>query len=524
MKDILLPAFGETDFTETAENANARLIVLRDATDETFRDYCALLEREGCTRRESYETSAVHFAAFEGDKTGYFLTYFPRIGEMNVIVERDCAYFSYRNNTRALALPTLVTQPELVDFGLCYVIRLSDGRFIVFDGGRDFEPDRKTLYECLVAQSPDEKPVIAMWVLTHPHTDHFHCFLGFADEYGDKVVVESFLLNFPDANDLVHYPKLTHTHPHIGDTSGPTNIPRMWERIERLGAVAYMAHTGQRYEVGNAKLEILSCQDDTITRATSINASSVVIRMELEGQVILWTADVSFSVARLSERYGEYLKADILQVPHHGFQSGTPEAEIAGYDLIRPRVCLHPANDITAFTSFCTYRRATRYLMCAPYVEEWITGNPTRTLQMPYAPKEGTKEKLNRMVLGGIKNSGGCAWIFTGLSTAREEDFRFTFVNMTYLPTTVNLRIVFEDRARNIDGIRVELKPLCVKTLNIVGEEANTDAGYCNGGALKLRGIPENAPFAIQFLSEAPVVISHEHHTPAYHTSGNELH
>ena len=67
---------------------------------------------------------------------------------------------------------------------------------------------------------------------------------------------------------------------------------------------------------------------------------------------MLWTNDAAFSHAKLPERYGEYLKADILQIPHHGFQSGSAEAEISGYDLIRPRVCLLPVSDYCAYT-FC---------------------------------------------------------------------------------------------------------------------------------------------------------------------------
>ena len=54
-----------------------------------------------------------------------------------------------------------ITQLEQEDYGMSYVIRLSDGRFIVIDGGNNFEPDIDRLMNCLKAGSNSEKPVIA---------------------------------------------------------------------------------------------------------------------------------------------------------------------------------------------------------------------------------------------------------------------------------------------------------------------------------------------------------------------------
>ena len=47
--------------------------------------------------------------------------------------------------------------------------------------------------------------------------------------------------------------------------------------------------------------------------------------MELGGQVVLWTCDGAFSEVRLTEKCPEYLKSDILQIPHHGYNGGTVE-------------------------------------------------------------------------------------------------------------------------------------------------------------------------------------------------------
>ena len=39
--------------------------------------------------------------------------------------------------------------------------------------------------------------------------------------------------------------------------------------------------------------------------------------------------------------------------------------------------------------------------------------------------------------------------------------------------------------------------------------------------SLKKRGVPENADFAVRFLSDVPIVVSHPDHTPAYTARDN---
>ena len=94
------------------------------------------------------------------------------------------------------------------------------------------------------------------------------------------------------------------------------NNVKICEYLEdKCGAKVYMPHTGQKYIIGDAVLEILSSIDDTIHVSDDINPTSLFIRMELGGQVILWSADASYSHGFIPERYGNFLKADILQIP-----------------------------------------------------------------------------------------------------------------------------------------------------------------------------------------------------------------
>ena len=515
------PAFGETKVFENKENENVRVWVMDDVDGDLFDRYVSLLEEEGYLQKEAYKTAARRFAAYlNAEGEGVFLNDYRGNREMTLVREQNSPYFSYGDVVRPLQNKSVeITQMHLEDFGLSYVIRLSDGRFIIFDGGCNFEPDRDRLYQCLKAGSPDdEKPVIAAWIMTHPHSDHYFCFFGFMEAYGDQVVIEKFLFNFPEYDDLEHYPKLKTPELMAKGTAAFINIPKFLALVEKTGAPVYTPRTGQRYQIGNAACEIICCMDDTLHMSQKINAASLVVRMELEGQTILWMTDGSFSFGRLPERYGTYLKSDILQIPHHGFQCGTAEAEVIGYDLVRPQVCLLPVSDDNAYSIFCTFKEGTHHIMRNVGVEEIITGTVQRTITLPYTAPAYAKRELEEKFMQGRENSGARVWIFSDLFTGNPEDFVFTVLNATIHPTVVFMDLYFEDRTRVVLNIRAEIDGYSVKELSVIGDEVNGDWEWLDRCSLKVKGVPENSRFAVRFRSEKPLVVTHKNHAASYHS------
>ena len=241
------------------------------------------------------------------------------------------------------------------DYGTSYAIRLSDSRYIVIDGGHENATNAEYLYQVLRKGSPHEKPVIAVWIQSYPHIDHYRCFMLFMKLYGDQVTVQRMLFHFPDANDTERYPKLyniAEKEPSPEDTETYC-IGRMLRVTEEYNIPVFTPHTGQIYRIGDSVIHILGCMDDTIHRSRNINMTSLFFRMELGKQVILWTCDGAFSEVELDKKCPDYLKADILQVPHHGFQCGTAEGEIRAYSIIRPSCCLMPVEPQVAFSRLC---------------------------------------------------------------------------------------------------------------------------------------------------------------------------
>lgn len=514
-----IPAFGE-ECAVHDENKHSRVVTFRQKTEEDFYDYCRLLSECGFVREQMRYADARSFAAYRRETDGVFLNYYRETEELTIVMEEQCTYFSYNDISDGCLVPAQITQLHLEDFGMSYVARVSDGRFLVLDGGRELEPDAERLMECLREGADGRKPVIAAWILSHPHPDHYYCFFSFMERFREKVELEKLLLNFPEADDLGHYPKLVSKRRQAEGVLANEHMLRLQNYINDLGVPVYTPHTGQIYQIGDAVLEILACMDDTIDCSDNINAISLVIRMELGGQVILWATDASFEAAKLAERYGNYLKADILQVPHHGFGIGAAKDTIDGYRLIAPEVCLLPVSDYNAFTTFCAYRECTEYLMTQCGVRELITGERTRTLTLPYRPDPNGEKRLQMQYLSGHENAGARTWIFTELNTDRPEDFEFTILNTTHANAEVLVELFFEDGASKIRFIKATVTPTRLRKLCIIdGEDVERDVAYYNPWSIEKNDIPKGASFAVRFMSNVPVVISHKDHKDAYHTS-----
>lgn len=523
MLQIKIPAFGEERFSDFDTNSFSRVVRIADATPESFTDYCELFVKNGLEKRCERFTEYSLYAAFEDEVCCVFVNYFNNTRKLQIVIENDSNYFSFENFDRNITVPAQITQVHLEDFGMSYAVRLLDGRFIVIDGGRAFEPDAKRLYDVLKTGSPYDKPVIAAWIMSHPHSDHFHCLFPFVDNFGDEVEIEKIMFNFPNADDLEHYPKLSFSDARFNyDTASTVNIPRLFEYIKNIGAPIYTPHTGQIFELGGAKLEILSSMDDTYGLSSNINMASLTFRMELGGQTVLWTTDSSFGDSKLCECYGGYLKSDILQVPHHGFGCGSVGAQINAYKLIDPDVCLLPVNDYNAYTVVDIWKDGTRYLMTKLHVKEMITGEITRTLTLPYKPDSNGVKELERNCSVGFDRAGACTWIYMGLNTARKEDFVFQILNASGAQADINIELFYEDPKQRVRFINVKVPAATLKRVNIADEnDVESELLYFNWMSLKTVGIPEAVDFAVRFISNVPVVVSHKDHQVAYRSNLN---
>ncbi len=342
-----------------------------------------------------------------------FLAYYKELAELRAVYEPSSKYFTYADEGKSGTHSCLLTQVDLIDYGMSYAVRLSDGRFIIFDGGWESHGDEDRLFSVLKAQSPHGVPGIALWVLTHQHIDHYRCFSVFVEKYGDKVNIEKLLYNFAEEN-----PQCIARFD-IEDGGGA--LDRFYEAAKSAGAVVYTAHTGQIYKVGDAVLEILASPDDSFYEPLeNLNETSLVIKMTLAGQKILFSADSDFNSVKLKERWGSCLRSDILQVAHHGFPGGDSDT----YDLIAPAVCLVPNDETIYFENSCIHREENKHIVYNMNIRDlFIGGSGDIALELPYKPRENGRELLAEMAARHRENVGECEQTASGKIKIENKTF-----------------------------------------------------------------------------------------------------
>ncbi|MBQ7363514.1 MAG: MBL fold metallo-hydrolase [Clostridia bacterium] len=343
----------------------------------------------GFKLRESYSLGPLTYRAMSQGDSAVFLSYFKEGGILFCVTEPVCNYFSFTDTPRRASVPTSITQLDLKDFGLSYVIRLSDGRLIVIDGGCIFEEDADNLLLRMKELSGDGDIVIAAWIMTHPHLDHYRCFITFMEKYAELVTVERFIYNFPDADE-----KEYETHPELAHHDEILFLTRFYDLVKKTGAPVYRAHTGQVYRLGNATLEMLGSPDDNeCVPVMNSNCVSLVFKMTAEGQTVLFTGDRQLQHSLLVSLWDKYLKCDILQIPHHGFHGGT----VRLYDLADARVYLAPT-----FHDDCYEKILPKYdfnLHCWFDLDpdDYITGSfGDVTIELPYTPAPERKLEIGK--------------------------------------------------------------------------------------------------------------------------------
>jgi len=512
-----------TVFTAGADIANecSRAVttyIFKNADRAAYESKKAQIVSGGFEMMNERSNKAYTYSDYLSENIGVFMYHYPSISEITVVVEKNTAYFSYSDTPRAAAVTPQITQIELEDFGMSYPIRLSDGRYIVIDGGRALEYETNKLYKALKAGSIHEKPVIAAWILSHPHSDHFFCFNTFMKKYGSEVEVEKVMFNFPDADDEFYAKALSSEDKRFCEGSASENITKMLDIIDSFNLPVYTPHTGQTYKIGDAVLEFISTMDDTKHITPNVNATSLVFRMELAGQVILWTNDASIGFARLPDKYGDYLKCDILQIPHHGFQCGSPDEEIRGYMLMQPETCLLPVADYTAYNFFSALTKSTGFLYRNIGFSEVISGTPQRTISLPYTPPPYARAETLRKFTDGVDSCGARTWVFTNLRTDRPEDFKFSVVNFAIPIVDVIIELYFDEPSTCVRNIRAQFPRCQAIKIDIRDYDKDPKSPFSAFEALKVVGIPENTDFSVRFICSDPVVISHKDHQPAYHS------
>ncbi|MBQ9086992.1 MAG: MBL fold metallo-hydrolase [Clostridia bacterium] len=294
--------------------------------------YVSQLASAGFAKKEDHTIGSNRYVTCVGEKGLVHLTYLHKNKSLAVISdsltthvykESEPAYTKITETTLAVSSLDFSHREVLDGNGMSYIITLEDGRFVIIDGG--YEQDKHLIYNYLVDNNKrsDGKIVIAAWIFTHSHADHYGGFKGFTPLYADKVQVEYFIAN--TGTDAMY----GGDHDTYLEISMPEAVKQYYP-----GAKIMKPHTGQVLKFCNVEFQVLHTIEDYVPGLMySENNASMVFRATINGQTILFMGDGERTLSNLMVKYyGSELKSDIIQVNHHGYSGGTEEL----YRLVNP--------------------------------------------------------------------------------------------------------------------------------------------------------------------------------------------
>ena len=375
---------------------NNKLVILNNATADKFEDYKKQLAAKGF---EEYATNTIGdnlFATYKNSEnlvTAYYTKY---SGEIRVNIEplsmTTLAPREEDNKYTAVTTP-LLTQigverkgnSSSYQNGMSYLFRLSDGSFIIYDGGfSNSNIDSKKLNDAMVSQAPDPNNItIAAWVLTHAHGDHYGGFISFNSLYSpntasSKYTIELVIRNTP-----------TETDSKGAENSSTSKQIAIENTLKSRGVSLLKTHPGQVYYIRDAKITVLYNLEMFVpSNFTYFNTSTTVTKLELAGQSFMMLGDCSEDGSRIIVKTydKDFMMCDFVQVAHHGYQGGTT----ALYSLIDPYYVLWPMGT----GDYATYKFKTRseYLLSsAKVVDIYNAAYFKYVFQLPFNGSNYTK-------------------------------------------------------------------------------------------------------------------------------------
>lgn len=330
----LLPAY-EEDATVIDSGLDTELLVATWVSENAFEDYCASIEAAGFKKDFDREEGDNRFAAFLAEnhyvyvyRTGYNEQMRRVIAPIEQYARPD--YTEPERDEYDMPYIASIPQPSS---GEGYILRLPDGRFIIFDGGyKDDDRVYKTLREL-----ESKEIVIAAWFISHPHGDHYPAFIDFIKKHNhDKTItIQSVMHNF------THYDRYYINGSAGKDTSGDS-VKEIYAAIETYvpDVPLIKVHTGQMMTFGSATVEVIYTIEDLMPKTIpNINDTSLVIRVTMADRSLMLLADTCYDSGPIMHKmWGSHLKSDIVQVAHHGMWPSVAEI----YEDIKAEIVLFP--------------------------------------------------------------------------------------------------------------------------------------------------------------------------------------
>ena len=327
--------FGKADDEYVCQDESL-LYTYKNKTAEQFAGVCAFYEEDGYALYSESEKVGNLFATYVRDTDMAHVYWLKSRGELCIVL----------SDTAGGTLPPAAS-PEIMQGeytpsitqmrdsanvnGMCYIIQLPDGSFIVYDGSYEKRAN-KVISQLQELHGEEGTPLVRAWVLTHSHDDHYPAFSYVCNKKADDVKVE-YVIFAPIDADLAKQIG--------GDDYFNQGVHA---DVAKLGATIVYAHTGMEFSFGDFKMEVLLAADDLFkigNHNNYFNNSSLVTRIYTQDYSAMFTGDIGKEGADwMMDVYGEYLQSNVCQVSHHGVE----DVPLEFYETVQASILYYPCN------------------------------------------------------------------------------------------------------------------------------------------------------------------------------------
>lgn len=183
-----------------------------------------------------------------------------------------------------------------------YTMQDREGHLVVVDGG--YEEDAPYVRKTIRALGGH----VDAWILTHPHKDHAGAFTKIYKKPGKISVGKVY------AVDMASPEKCMESSPW-----DEVDVYRKWKKLSIEG-LQYV-HAGDAFEVEGLSFQVFNAYDEYVDGLSKdlLNDGSMMFKVTANEESMLFCADVGERMSEyLLDTYGDGLKADYIQMGHHG--------------------------------------------------------------------------------------------------------------------------------------------------------------------------------------------------------------
>lgn len=353
-----LPGYENGDFDSTYScGVGGTLLLLTDTTMDAYKAYLTKLSGAGFTQYTTNEINGNSFATYTNDKYTVNLGFYDYEDSARIIIEPLAKPVGLKEEN----VYTKVTTPQITMLGLeafkngagnglSMIVRLSDGRFIIIDGGfSNNATDANLIIKQLKEQSKDylksgEKITVAAWIITHAHGDHSGMIVTQYGLFKNVIKLERMLGNIMSDAERNKAIELDPENRWSAGEGGQSS--KLDSTAKALGGTYQQIHVGQVFYYADVKLDILYTVESFAPKiCNAFNTSSNTIKFTFDsGDTFLMTGDTTGNGMQIAAKmFGDYLQSDLLQVAHHGYSThGNDSGMIYAYKYVDPPTLLWP--------------------------------------------------------------------------------------------------------------------------------------------------------------------------------------